>query len=378
MTRLARNLCKLILALASASCGSPCSSTSSDFVPVYDPRISVMGRADRSDREVLRIGYPGVTLRVRFEGPSLALRARSTTDDSYLTVVVDGTVSRKVRLGRSEQDIVLFDEATKAGPHTIEVVHQTETWRGIVAVRGFLVGSQGRLHAPTPWPERRILFIGDSITCGEGAGLGRPSSALGMSSCTKDSTWWDPYFSYGMQIARTLDAQCHLVCFGGRGLTRDWQGRTDVLNAPQFFDLAVPDEKTRPRWDHTGYVPHAVVVSLGTNDFSLGIGELPARETFVSAYVEFVRAIRARYPGAEIFLTEGAMVNDDADSRRPQKTVLRGYIAETVRRLADPRVHAVDATHYPGDRCDSHPTRDQHDAMARDWEPVLRAALQWR
>jgi hypothetical protein len=90
-----------------------------------------------------------------------------------------------------------------------------------------------------------------------------------------------------------------------------------------------------------------------------------------------VRAIRARHPAAHVFLTEGAIVNDDKDPARPQKTVLRAYIDETVRNVADPRVHAFASRHYPGDACNEHPTRAEHEAMARDLESVLRTTLGW-
>jgi hypothetical protein len=69
-----------------------------------------------------------------------------------------------------------------------------------------------------------------------------------------------------------------------------------------------------------------LVDGLGTNDFSLATGALPEREGFVSAYVSFVRAIRSRHPDAQVFLTEGAIVNDEADPKRPPKTVLREYL----------------------------------------------------
>ncbi len=181
-----------------------------------------------------------------------------------------------------------------------------------------------------------------------------------------------------MLVARALDAQCHLVAYGGRGVIRDWQGRSDVLNAPQFFDLAVPDEPgPAPAWDHSLYAPDAVFVSLGTNDFNLALGALPEREAFVSTCVRLLKAVRERYPRAPVFITEGAIVDDASDPGRKPKSTLREYLDETVRRLADPRVRHLEAEHYPGDACNAHPTREQHRLMARDIEPVLREALGW-
>lgn len=43
------------------------------FVPASDPRVGVMGRFDRPGPGRIRFGYPGVTLRVRFEGESLGM-----------------------------------------------------------------------------------------------------------------------------------------------------------------------------------------------------------------------------------------------------------------------------------------------------------------
>jgi hypothetical protein len=56
---------------------------------------------------------------------------------------------------------------------------------------------------------------------------------------------------------------------------------------------------------------------------------------------------------------------------------LRDDLAETVRRLGDPRVTVFPSKHYPGDSCNEHPTRDQHAAMARDLEPAIRRAAGW-
>jgi lysophospholipase L1-like esterase len=351
-----------LIGLLSSSCAGP------TLVHPTDPRVAVMGRVDRANPERVRVGYPGVTFRVRFEGAGLALRAASSSRDSWLDVIVDGGAPRALRLAAGDSEMALAS-GLPGGPHTIEIVHRTETWQGIVSVRGFVLAPGGRLLAPEPFPARRLLFVGDSVTCGD--------SIDRTADCVKSAASSDGDLAYGMLLARALHAQAHLVCYGGRGLIRDWRGLRNVANAPQFFDLAVPEQAGRARWDHATYVPDAVVVSLGTNDFNLALGALPEREEYVGAYVAFLRAVRARYPQAHVFLTEGAIVSDDTDPARPQRAVLRAYIAETVSRLGDARVHAVPARRYPGDACNEHPTRAQHAAIAHDLEPVLRTALGW-
>jgi hypothetical protein len=356
------------VAYAALFAGAQSCGAGPEIVRPTDPSIAIMGRVDRSSPDRLRVGYPGVTLRLRFEGPLLAARLSSTTAASRLDVRVDGGPPRIIAVPKLESEVVLA-EGLSGGPHTIEIVHRTETWQGIVGIAGFRLGRGGRLLPPLPWPARRLLFIGDSVTCGEAVDR--------AADCLKDPRTWNPEASYGMLLGHALDAQVHLVCYGGRGLVRDWRGKTNVLNAPQFFDLAVPADHGAPPWDHAAYVPDAVVVSLGTNDFNLDLGELPPRDAWVKAYVTFVGAIRAQFPQTHVFLTEGAIVNDDKDPSRPQKTVLRAYLQEVSRRLGDVRVHVVPSAHYPGDACNAHPTREQHAAMARDLEPEIRRALAW-
>ncbi len=356
------------LVLTTALAAATQTAMDPSLVPPSDPRVAVMGRVDRTTPGLVRMGYPGITWRLRFSGAALAMAVRCDTSNAHLALVVDGGAARVVRLQRGDSEIPLA-EGLAAGPHTVEIVHRTETWMGIVGVRGFRLAKDGVLLPPDPWPSRRMLFVGDSVTCGE-----RIDRQPGESEPFASS---NGLLSFGMLLARRLDAQAHLVCYGGRGLVRDWRGRRDVWTGPQLFDLAVPDEVGPPAWDHALYTPDVVFVSLGTNDFNLAIGPLPEREEFVSTYVRFVREIRRRYPEAHVFLSEGAIVNDQADPKRPQKTVLREYLTETTRRLGDARVHLAFSNHYPGDAENPHPTREQHAAMARDLEPIVRAAVGW-
>lgn len=362
-------------ALGLASAQSAVDVPKPDLIPPNDARIAVMGRVDATTPSRIRIGYPGVTVRLHFEGTSLAMRAITDTPNNIFLVIIDGGAPRSVRFPAGENELMLAD-GLGVGEHSVDIVRQTETWLGVITILGFHLAPGGKLLTPNPWPSRRLMFIGDSVTCAEA--LDR--SVVGTNdpaAWKKDrATSWNAYNSYGMRLARTFDAQVHLVCYGGRGLLRDYRDRRDVLNAPQFFDLAVPDEHNAPIWRHAAYVPDVVVVSVGTNDFTLGIPAFPEREEWVATYVRFVHAIRAVYPVAQIVLTDGSLVNDD-DPARPQKTVLNNYLREIASRLADPRVHVFTCRHYPGDPTDGHPTAEQHAAMARDLEPAIREAVGW-
>jgi Carbohydrate esterase 2 N-terminal/GDSL-like Lipase/Acylhydrolase family len=355
------------------------------FVAIGDPRIAVTGRT--AGGHVRLVGYPGVTLTLNFTGPSLGLRAVSSSGNSRIGVVLDGSFVETVQIPKgtygSAQRVNLLD-GLEPGMHQVELVHQNETWQGVLAVTGVELAPEGELLAPPPNAGRkRLLFIGDSVTCGE--------ALLRGPTCDKTFEWWDPFNSYGMRLGRLLRSDVSLVCFGGRGLIRDWQGRKDGLGGRELFGLAVPLETSPAEvfpgcelsaadlaWNHQHDVPDVIVVSLGTNDFNLALGPLPGREEYVSAYVDLVNELLQTAPKAEVVLTEGSIVNDVTDPKRPQKRVLRAYIEATLERVASPRVRFAPATYYPGDACDPHPTKEQHAHMADDLLPFVQQALGWR
>lgn len=343
------------------------SSGDASRLSASDDRVAVMGRAvvDAGGDGSLRFGYPGVTLRVGFEGTSLVMRASSSTGKSRVAVLVDDAAPVTVQLPSTEAELTLA-EGLGEGPHRVDIVHRTETWQGIARVNGFGLGPGGRWLDPLAWPDRRLMFIGDSVTSGEGAG--RPEQ------CSDDAAAGaDAHAAYGMRLARALGAQVHLVSHGGRGLLRDWQGKTDVLNAPQFFQLTIAEESPKVLWNHASYRPDLIFVSLGTNDFYAPLLPPPARADWVAANVAFLRSLRALYPGAHVVVTEGAMLADKPPRR--DKSTLRSYLEDTVRELGDANVGYVPSKQYPGDACDPHPTSEQHAAMAADFEPVLRELL---
>jgi lysophospholipase L1-like esterase len=357
----------------------------SKFVAMDDPRITVKGRTLGGAVRV--IGYPGVSVFVSFTGPSLAVKAVSSSGNSRLGVVLDGVFIKNVQLPKGGCDalaaVPLLTDL-EPGPHQVEIVHQNETWQGVVAFAGIELGAGGELLAASTAPRKRLLFIGDSVTCGE--------ALLREPGCNKNFEWWDPYNSYGLRLGRLLDVDTNLVCFGGRGLIRDWQGRRDGLNAHELLAMSVPLESplstifpgacgtavTDLRWDHTRYVPDVIVISLGTNDFNLALGPLPTKQEYVPAYVSLVKELQQLAPNAEIVLTEGSIVSDATDPKRPQKRTLRSYIEATIAELGSARVHFAPATYYPGDSCDAHPTKAQHAHMADDLLPFLQTALGWR
>jgi hypothetical protein len=170
--------------------------------------------------------------------------------------------------------------------------------------------------------------------------------------------------------AESLQARCHLVSYGGRGILRDWQGLRTVANAPQFYELCHPDIPGH-RWDHSVYVPDVIGVALGTNDFNQGI---PDQNEFVNTYVEFVRKLRRDAPMASLLLIESPIVRDD-QVNGPRRSVLRHYLEEIKRKAGDPKLSIALLGSYAGIPGDGHPSGTEHKAIALELLPYFRLAL---
>jgi lysophospholipase L1-like esterase len=349
-----------VAALAAASSAGAHEPADGHAIRADDARIVRMGRTVAASDGALRFGYAGVTLKLAFEGTRLAMAA-SSSGNSVLDVVVDGGQPFVLRLGMSGAPVELVSKAAP-GRHTVELVHRTETWLGVPEVRGFV--TDGDFVAATPLPTRKLLVLGDSVTCG--ADMERTAGD------SNDPMWWNARVSYGMLAARALDAQVQLVCYGGRGLVRSYHGRSDEFQLPAFYGLALPvtvaDANYSTAWRQADYHPDLVLVGIGTNDFTQGI---PEHAAYVAAYADFVRTLLRDHPDAQLVLTEGAILTGE------KKVTLTAWLKEVVRNSGSARVHYLASQHHPGDERDVHPTTAQHAAMAQELAPRLRALMGW-
>jgi lysophospholipase L1-like esterase len=346
----------LVAALLAVCAAAPV--VAEQTIAAADAHVARMGRTVAVDDGTVRFGYPGVTLLLAVDGTRLAVDAAGS-DRSLVDVIVDGKPAGTLRLAPQVKRYDVFKDAAP-GPHKVELVHRSETWLGVASIARFT--ADGTFLAAPPLPQRRILVLGDSVTCG---------ADMERGAGDKDTPdWWNPRQSYGMLAARALDAQVQLVCHGGRGLVRSWNDRTDEFQLPAFYDLAIADAAHPVRWQQRDYDADLIVVAIGTNDFAPGI---PERTAYVDAYTAFLRRLLRDHPHARIALTEGAMLEGG------EKATLIGMIREAMARVADPRVHLLaPMAHQTGDAINDHPTTAQHAAMAAELLPQLRRIAGWQ
>ena len=356
-------LCSALLAIPARA------ESTTNFIPATAPGIIIEGRYAPTDDGAVRLGFAGTTLHFRLHGRELMMRLAASSDEVYFDVGVDGAEPVRLRAHAGEGDYMLFQESA-AADHSLEITRRSESWQGTCEVRGFALGPGGALLDPPVLPERKLMFIGDSITCGAGLDI-RPNDPLTGKTAHADETS-NARLAYGKLLAKRLNTQCVLVSYGGRGVMRDWQGIRKINNAPQFYELALPDDPSC-LWRQNSYAPDAIAICLGTNDFNQGV---PDENEFVNTYVEFIRKIRRDSPQARIFLLDSPMVAD-APGQAPKRTVLHAYLEEIAAILHQPQVQLATVSHYDGIPGNGHPTREDHAAIAAELDPQFRAALHW-
>ena len=136
------------------------------LVSPADPRIAYMGRIELSDRKA-EMGYPGITIRFVYAGAAPVLRMTGDSPNCYFNLSCNGWDPVVIKLNLGENEIALPTGVAPAGGWMIELVRRTESWMGTASFDGLVLPRGCGLLAPPPWPSRKLMFIGDSLTCGE-------------------------------------------------------------------------------------------------------------------------------------------------------------------------------------------------------------------
>jgi lysophospholipase L1-like esterase len=346
----------------SATGGSSSSGTGgSGGAPSEQPGVRFVGRVDATDASNVRFAWSGTGIVARFLGTSIA--ARLGGGQQY-TVLIDGALQPK--LAPSTATSVLAENLAD-GPHVVEIYRRTEANQGESIFSGFDLGA-GALLAPPAAPQRRIEIIGDSITCGYGNE--GPDMNCGFTPDTENH-----YLTYGAIAARTLGAELSTVAWSGKGVVcnygDDATSCTDPM--PAYYDRTLPNRPDSV-WTFSAWQPQAVVIHLGTNDFSTMVD--PAQADFETAYAALLGRIRAAYPDAVILCTLGpgsgaehttalAFIENAVQSR-----VAQGDAKVTTFEL--PPTNSSD-----GYGCDWHPSLQTHERMAEALTAALRVELGW-
>ena len=351
-----------------------------------DASVRIMGRTAEKDGSVT-MAFPGVEMEVKFTGSaSVSMRGEVLNNHGWYNYYVDGATQPFLEIITGKFNVKLADNLDPKAVHTIRIVRRSESWEGVVRVDGFSLDDGAKILSPDPLPARKILAIGDSITCGYNIEYTDPKRPGDCNSNAELTYEWD--------LARRFNAQVEIVAYGGKGLVRDWRGMNtqmlkdaaaegtfsnprEIVTAPDFFERALPDDPSSV-WDHSKYQPDLVVICIGQNDFSQV--SLPVSE-YVPEYVKFVDRIHSVYPAAKILVLSSPMAEKMRDDGwQPRGIALERAIVlldQHYIRLGDPIVMPLFLGQHLGP-LDAHPTSAEHKLIANEMEPIVEFLTGWK
>lgn len=255
-------------------------------VAVGDSSARIVGRYATLDDGSVAFDWSGVYLDIRFQGSYLALEL-SDTKRNYFNLWVDGEECEKFTCEGDHTVVELFNNPEAQGEHWVRIQKATEAEQGRVTLHALT--TDGRLLSTQELKlPRHIEFYGDSLTCGYG---------------TESESGSDPFlpetencrYAYAALTANHFGADYNLISHSGRGLVRNY-GDSLQLSAPNLTmssrAFRLYDEEPESAWDFekSPYRPDAIVIMLGTNDFSTP--PHPTLEQYKEGYRTLIQRLR--------------------------------------------------------------------------------------
>jgi lysophospholipase L1-like esterase len=381
---------------------------------IYDGADTVIyGRALALDDGTKHLSWAGTTIETRFTGQSVTANMKLINGKSrnFYQVSIDGQIT-EVRAVDKDTTRQTFDVggaggdpnslmlvAPADGSHTLSLTKMNEAMDGELIFGGF-EPEAGQSLLPTQRPTgRRIEFIGDSITCGYG-NMGTISTKMLTESTSSDANSLrscktflgkdvyevsNAYLSWAPEVARSFKADWRLICWSGKGVYRNADNtQEDIM--PEVYPRAVATDGNTS-YDLSSWVPQAVVINLGTNDFGsvaqADLGGPPDIKKFTDNYVGLVKKVRKAYPDAWIILAVGPMLSDYYPKTFKALSKMRETINDVIAKLSDDRVQFFEFplninSDSDATGCEWHPDVDQDKLMATKFEAALQKYLGWK
>ena len=269
------------------------------------PGIRLTGRLD-PEQDPVALDWTGSGVEFRFRGTDAwaELEAPAAAPVMWMIVLADGSpVARfPVEPGIRFYPLLLGLEAERE--RTVTLMKETQCMpefpEATVLARTLRIAGE---LTELPARERKIEFIGDSLTSGEGA-----LAAKG------NQQWVTPWFTargnYSWYACEALNAERHILSQSGWGVCWDWE-HTEKNNLSDAYEATVgvlhgaaaEARGCAKPWDFSRWQPDIVCIRLMTNDnngMNMRNSLEEDRERLIRGGKELIRKVRGHNPGAKI------------------------------------------------------------------------------
>ncbi|MBE6758173.1 MAG: hypothetical protein E7552_06475, partial [Ruminococcaceae bacterium] len=298
---------------------------STTFKTIADD-VTVHGRTPQDASGNLRLFWTNSGFTFRFYGTAASVKLSATTvaagDRGYLNVYVDGALMPTETVCVTASD-VWYDLVSDLplGEHTVEVRKRNEATysaSATVTVKNLKVVGGPLFTAPAK-AERKIEFIGDSITSGFGNLVEDGSGDYTTDTVEGTMTW-------AALAAKQLGADVQTISRSGIGFCRNTVIHNDINSSiyPYYTQTAALPGTTvdGTAWDFESDPSDVVVINLGTNDQGGTVDGVTVSDAFMtSEAVALLTLVREKNPDAVIIWTYGLMGN-------PRQAALQAAVAQ--------------------------------------------------
>lgn len=280
-----------------------------------EDNVRVLGRT-RLVGDIRYIDYSCSGIEFEFVGTSVSVvlcTNKSKWDEdhkAWAAVFIDDETepSKRFALDEEEGTYNLY-ESSIARRVKIRLMKMSESAFAKVGIKEIIVeGKEGII--PTQKKERRIEFIGDSITCGYGI---EGTLDVDIFNTAQENPWE----AYAAKSARYFNADFNCVSWSGMGIISSYT-EEEVPNTKEglmpelykYTDEALDkslDKDEIEIWDNHKFEPHLIVINLGTNDSSYTKGIHDRQKAFEEGYYNFLKQVRSSNPNSQIICTLGVM-----------------------------------------------------------------------
>jgi len=278
----------------------------------YRPKeldLRVSGRAMWRD-EALFLSHAASYVEFIFTGSRLEaeLASEGGAEDfqAWIGVFVNDTEIKRIPLQTGTNRYLLW-EGESFGEVKVRLVKMSENQYAYVSIQKIFLEEEATIRK-TNGKEKRIQFIGDSITCGFG-NEGKPGDPFLTGT-------ENPLKAYAVLTAEKLDAEATLIAWSGIGIISSYVDpdvevpNTGVL-VPVIYPYTDYSLQCRMGWekqefDFSSDDLNLIVINLGTNDSSYTRNHTERKEAFQKEYAEFLRYLCRRYR-VPVVCTAGAM-----------------------------------------------------------------------